>query len=324
MKELIKWLGIAVLMFGIQSVKAENSELSIECSWGRLSATLAMPEGGSNTVVVIIAGSGPTDRDGNSMAAGLRSYSYSMLSDELVSEGFAVLRYDKRGIGRSPIPDADVPNLVFDNYVDDVEQIASNMRQRGFERVILAGHSEGGLIAMVAAERRSVELDGVVLLCAAGYSIDNLLLSQLGAQLMPANIVLMYQAEQIIKRLKSGERLAESQMPKELLALFHPVVQPFLISEMQYDPQQLIARCEQPILIISGGRDIQVSVDNAEVLAKAQPKVQCRLFESMSHVLKDTDLSDRMGQLTSVYSNSNYPLTKGLTQAIAEFINNIK
>ena len=52
MKELIKWLGIAVLMFGIQSVKAENSELSIECSWGRLSATLAVPEGGSNTVVV--------------------------------------------------------------------------------------------------------------------------------------------------------------------------------------------------------------------------------------------------------------------------------
>lgn len=324
MRELIKWLVIVALVCGIQSVKAENSELSIECSWGRLSATLAVPEGGSNTVVVIIAGSGPTDRDGNSMAAGLRPYSYSMLSNELVAEGFAVLRYDKRGIGQSPIPDADVPNLVFENYVDDVEQIASNMRQRGFERVILAGHSEGGLIAMVAAERRSVELDGVVLLCAAGYSIDNLLLSQLGAQLMPANIVLMYQAEQIIKRLKGGERLAESQVPKELLALFHPVVQPFLISAMQYDPQQLIARCEQPLLIIAGGRDIQVSVDNAEVLAKSQPKAQYRLFESMSHVLKDSEASDRMGQLTSVYSNSNYPLTKGLAQTMAEFINNIK
>jgi hypothetical protein len=93
---------------------------------------------------------------------------------------------------------------------------------------------------------------------------------------------------------------------------------------MQYDPQQLIEGCEQPILIISGGRDIQVSVDNAEVLAKSQPKAQSRMFEHMSHVLKDSEASDRMGQLTSVYSHSNYPLTSGLAEAIAEFINNTK
>jgi pimeloyl-ACP methyl ester carboxylesterase len=324
MRELIKWLVIVALVCGIQTLKAESTELSIACSWGEISATLAQPEGGSDTVVVIIAGSGPTDRDGNSMAAGLRPYSYSMLSDALVSEGFAVLRYDKRAIGRSPIPAQDVPNLVFEDYVDDLEQIASNMRQRGFERVVLAGHSEGALVALIAAERRRVEIDGVVTLCAAGYSIDSILLAQLGAQLMPANIVLMYQAEQIIKRLKRGEPVSEEQIPKELLSLFHPVVQPFLISEMQYDPQQLIAGCEQPILIISGGRDIQVSVDNAEVLAKSQPKAQSRMFEHMSHVLKDSEASDRMGQLTSVYSHSNYPLTSGLAEAIAEFINNTK
>ena len=316
-------MGVVAAMCCAMVASAQSRDVVVECEWGNISATIDMAAESNGTAILIVAGSGPTDRNGNS-AAGLNTFCYKMLGEELAEGGYAVMRYDKRAIGLSAIPAEDVLNLVFEDYIDDARTCVEYLRNEGFERVIVAGHSEGGLIAMVAAERRRVELDGVVLLCAAGYSIDNLLLSQLGAQLMPANIVLMYQAEQIIKRLKSGERLAESQMPKELLALFHPVVQPFLISEMQYDPQQLIARCEQPILIISGGRDIQVSVDNAEVLAKAQPKAQCRLFESMSHVLKDTDLNDRMGQLTSVYSNSNYPITNGLTQAIAEFINNIK
>lgn len=321
MREIVKWLFAAFMLCAIQSASAQSSELAIECDWGKIGATLAVPESGSDTVVIIIAGSGPTDRDGNSLAAGLRSYSYAMLADELVKEGVAVLRYDKRAIGQSSIPQEDIPALVFDDFVDDLEQIVRAMRDRGFERVVLAGHSEGGLIALIAAERQRVALDGVVLLAAAGYSIDSILLTQLGAQLIPANIALMYKAEGIIKRLKRGESVAEGDIPQELLSLFHPVVQPFLISEMQYNPQQLIARVDTPLLIVSGGRDIQVSVANGEALAAAQPKAEHRVFQSMCHVLKDASSSDRMQQLYSVYSGSNYPITQGLTTAIVEFIN---
>ena len=324
MREFIKWLCAIVLIFGVQCVRAESSQLDIECEWGKISATLTVPDQGSETVVIIIAGSGPTDRDGNSLGAGLRSYSYAMLADELVADGLAALRYDKRAIGQSQIPATDVPNLVIEDYVDDAEQIVRAMRDRGFKRVVLAGHSEGGLIALIAAERQRVELDGVVLLAAAGYSIDSILLTQLGAQLIPANIPLMYQAQTIIKSLKSGEQVAQERVPTALMSLFHPVVQPFLISEMQYDPRQLIARVETPVMIVSGGRDVQVSVANGEALAAAQPKAEHRIFENMCHVLKDAASSDRVQQILGEYSNSSLPLSQGLTSSVVEFINNIK
>ena len=324
MKEFIKWLCVVVIVFGVESAFAQSSELEVECPWGKISATLEAPEAGSDTAIVIIAGSGPTDRDGNSLAAGLRPSSYAMLSQELVAEGFAVLRYDKRAIGRSQIPAEDVPALVFEDYVDDVEQIVGVLRGKGFSRVILAGHSEGGLIALIATDRQRVAVDGVVLLAAPGFAMDSILLTQLGAQLLPANIPLMFEAQNIIKRLKSGESVAQERIPEELVSLFHPVVQPFLISEMRYDPAEIIARVEQPVLIISGGRDIQVLPSNGETLAAAQPRTEHRMFPSMTHVLKDSESDDRMQQLVSVYSNSNYPLTEGLTEAIAEFITNIK
>lgn len=321
MREFVKWLCAVVVLLGVQGVRAETAQLDIECQWGKISATLAVPESGSDTVVIIVAGSGPTDRDGNSLAAGLRSYSYAMLSDELVAEGVAVLRYDKRGIGQSPIPAEDVPRLVLEDYVDDVEQIVTQMRQRGFRRVIIAGHSEGGLIALIAAERQRVALDGLVLLAAPGYAMDSILLTQLGAQLIPSNIALMYKAESVIKRLKRGESVAESDVPQELVSLFHPVVQPFLISSMRYNPAELIAGVDIPVFVVSGGRDLQVSVANGEALIAAQPKAEHRIFEKMCHVLKDAATSDRIQQIMSEYSNSNYPLTQGLTQSIVEFIN---
>ena len=324
MRELIKCVFVVLAMCCVQVAMAQTQELAIECSWGKISATLVEPEGGSDTAVIIIAGSGATDRDGNSLSAGLRTYCYAMLSDAMVARGVAVLRYDKRGVGQSAIPAADVPNLVFEDYIDDAEEVVRCLRDRGFKRVVLAGHSEGGLIALVAAKRGNVVIDGVVLLCATGYPIDSILLTQLGNQLIPKHIYLMYKADGIIKRLKSGERVTAEEIPQELLGLFHPVVQPFLISEMQYDPAEIIAECQMPILIVSAGRDVQISLANGEALAKAQPNAEHCTFEKMCHVLKDASNNDRIDQMLSVYSSANTPLTEGLATTVVEFINNIK
>lgn len=324
MMRLINVLCAMLLLMSMQSAMAASEEVKIEAAWGNICATLSVPEGGSDTAFVVVAGSGATDRNGNSPAAGINTYCYSMLSTELVKGGYAVLRYDKRAIGQSVIPQADIPNLVFEDFVDDAELVVEFLRAKGFKRVIMAGHSEGGLISLVVAERGRVELDGVVLLCAPGYGMDSILLTQLGEQLMPANITLMFQAERIIKSLKRGESVAAESVPKELLGLFHPVVQPFIISEMQYDPQSLIAKCDEPMLIISGGRDVQVSVANGEALLKAQPRAEHKIFERMTHVLKDSDVEDRVQQILSVYSNSNLPLSEGVAPAIIEFVNNIK
>lgn len=311
----------AMLMIAVSGYCAER-EVIIECSWGKLSATLAEPAEPSDTAVVIVAGSGPTDRNGNS-SLNVVTYSYKMLSDALVKEGVAVLRYDKRGIAGSPIAAEDVPNLVFDDYVDDAAQCVCWLRDSGYRRVIIAGHSEGGAIALEVASRGLAEVDALVLLCASGFPMDKVLLRQLSAQLMPSYMGLMVQSERILRDIKAGKGVAEEDIPRELLSLFHPVVQPFLHNSMQYDPREAMARCEQPTLIITGGRDIQISVEDGAVLAAVARNGQHRNFENMSHVLKDAESTERMEQLVSVYTNSQLPLTEGLVTTITEFINNI-
>lgn len=311
----------AMLMMAMSGYGAER-EVAIECSWGKLSATIAEPEQGSDTAVVIVAGSGPTDRNGNS-SLNVITYSYKMLSDALVKEGVAVLRYDKRGVAGSPIAEEYIPNLIFDDYVEDAAQCVGWLRECGYKRVIIAGHSEGGAIALEVASRGLAEVEALVLLCAAGYPMDKILLRQLSAQLMPTHMGLMVQSERILRDIKAGKSVAEEDIPRELLSLFHPVVQPFLHNAMQYDPREAMARCEQPTLIITGGRDIQITVDDGQALAAVARNGQHRNFENMSHVLKDAESADRIEQLISVYTNSQLPLTEGLVTTITEFITNI-
>lgn len=319
----IKALLCGVFMFSIMAVSAQQRDVVVECDWGNISATIDMPEEGSDTAVLIVAGSGPTDRNGNS-GAGLNTYSYKMLGEALAESGYAVMRYDKRGIGGSPIPAEDVPNLVFENYIDDARTCAKFLRAEGFERVIVAGHSEGGLIALQLAAEEACCLDGVVLLCAPGYNMAEILNFQLSQQLVPAYMGLMVKSTAIINSLKAGRMVAQEDIPAELMSLFHPTVQPFIISNMRYEPTELAAKCRVPMLIVSGGRDIQVSVSNGERLHGANPAAEHRMFENMTHVLKDADTSDRMMQIMSIYTNANLALTEALAPAIVEFINNIK
>ena len=311
-----------VFMLLAMTLSAQQREVVVECEWGTISATIDMPAKGSDTAVLVVAGSGPTDRNGNS-AAGLNTFCYKMLGEALAESGYAVMRYDKRAIGGSPIPAEDVPNLVFEDYIDDARTCVEYLRAEGFERVIVAGHSEGGLIALQLATEECC-LDGVVLLCAPGYNMAEILNFQLSQQLVPAYMGLMIKSRQIIDRLKAGEMVAIEDIPAELMSLFHPTVQPFLISNMQYEPVELAAKCRVPMLIVTGGRDVQVSVSNGKRLHEANPTAQHCTFENMTHVLKDADTSDRVMQIMSIYTNANLALTEELAPTIVEFINNIK
>ena len=301
---------------------AAEREVVIPCDWGNIAATIADTEAGSNTAVLIVAGSGPTDRNGNS-GLNLNTYCYKMLADGLVNEGFAVLRYDKRAVGASYLPAEEIPHLLFDDYVEDAARCVAWLREAGYGKVIIAGHSEGGSIALEVVSRGLADVDGVVLLCAPGYAMDRILMTQLSAQLVPSHMGLMVQTERIIRSLKGGELVAAERVPKELMSLFHPTVQPFLISSMACDPCAAIARCSKPVLIITGGRDIQVSVDNGEALLAASTTARHTNFESMCHTLKDAANGDRVEQLVSVYTNPTLPLTEGLVAEITEFINNL-
>lgn len=315
----VRYIFAVVFVAVVGTAAAAEREVSIPCTWGNISATLALPDKECSTAVVIVAGSGPTDRNANS-GFNLNTYSYKLLSDELVARGCAVLRYDKRGVGQSVMAREEYADVVFDDFVDDAARCVAFLHDEGFERVVVAGHSEGGRIALELGAREGSGVDGLVLLATAGYGIDTILLRQLSAQLMPTYIGLMLRATDIINRLKRGERVAEENIPKELISLFHPNVQSFLISSMVGDPCEVAGRCNCPMLIISGGRDIQVAVDNGEALARAVPDARHIVFERMSHVLKDSASEERMEQLVEVYTNPSLPLTEGLADAIAEFL----
>ena len=292
----------------------------IACDWGDISATINTPANGSDVAVLIVAGSGPTDRNGNS-GPSLNTYTYKKLSDDLVKGGIAVLRYDKRAIGRSTLNDpTTIPNLVFGDFVDDAARCVDYLRGEGFKRVVVAGHSEGGEIALHLALREDVEVDGLVLLCCPGFPMDQILNAQLSAQLVPQYMGLMVTATTIMRRIKAGESVPVESIPQELLSLFHPSVQPFLCSSMAFDPAELMSRVEQPSLIISGGRDIQVTKENGERLMAQAKRAEHLHFEQMTHILKNADTNDRIQQLVSVYTNVNLPLTDGVSRAIIEFV----
>lgn len=315
------WLSIALLFATATVAVAQSRDVEVECEWGSISATIDMPERETNTAVLVVAGSGPTDRYGNS-AGGLNTYSYKMLGEGLAEEGFAVMRYDKRAIGLSSYPAEKIPALLLDDYIDDARRCVEFLHNEGFERVIIAGHSEGGLIALVLASDEEVKVDGVVLLCAAGCAMDELLMYQLSQQLVPAYMGLMMRSTNIIRSLKRGEQVPIEEIPTELMSLFHPTVQPFIINSMQYDPVAYAKRVACPVLIVSGGRDIQVAPSNGVRLAEAMPEAKLVVFDNMTHVLKDADTSDRVEQLLGVYSNANLAITEGLVPAIVNFINN--
>lgn len=312
---------ITLLVVPMLVVNAQQRDVEVECEWGSISATIDMPEGEASTAVLVVAGSGPTDRYGNS-AGGLNTYSYKMLGEGLAKEGFAVMRYDKRAIGLSAYPAEKIPALLLDDYIDDARHCVEFLHAEGFERVIVAGHSEGGLIALVLASAEDTQVDGVVLLCAAGYPMDEILNFQLSRQLVPAYMGLMMRSTNIIRSLKQGKSVPVEEIPAELMSLFHPSVQPFLINSMQYDPVAYAKQVKRPVLIVSGGRDIQVAPSNGERLAEAMPEAELVVFDNMTHVLKDADTSDRVEQLLSVYSNANLAITEGLVPVIVEFINN--
>ena len=296
----------------------ESRQVEYERDFGKLHGTLTVPAGGAQTVLLLIAGSGPTDRDGNNRL-GIRSDCYRLLAEELAAAGYAVLRYDKRAIGSSVLDDpTQVRELTFDQYIDDAAALADRLSEEGFRRVVLAGHSEGALIALVAAQRSSA-VAGVVSLCGTGYPLDKVLRLQLSGQLVPAHMELYFEAVQVIAALKRGERVDMAYHP-QLQALFNTDVQPFIISQMRYDPRQELGKVEGRVLIVGGGNDLQVPAYHVEELSAGRRDAPLRIIPGMAHTLKACDETTLEGQMRTAYGDPTQPLAPELVQAITEFL----
>ncbi len=299
---------------------AQTHEVTISRDFGQLHGTLVAPDSGTQTAALIIAGSGPTDRNGNGQS--IRSNSYAYLAAALEKSGIASLRYDKRGIGASRYDDpASMKEelLSINDFVDDASACVDYLAEAGYRRIVVIGHSEGATIALCAAQKNP-KINAIVHTAGGGYPLGDILKLQMAQQLMAYDPALMIEANGIIDRLARGERV--ESVPPMLTGLFRPSVQPFLMSSLRLDPRKLIAALSIPILIIQGDNDLQVTSDNAEALYKAQPKATKTIITGMTHPLKKSDKHDLQGQASTVYSNADLPLDPEFSKAVTDFINN--
>ena len=298
---------------------AAERPVQLARDFGTLYGTLRTPDDGASTVVLLVAGSGPTDRDGNN-PLGVGAGTYKLLAEALDEAGIASLRYDKRAIGSSRLDDAStLADLTFDMYVDDAAALADYLAGEGFGRVVVAGHSEGALIALCAAQRTGSIAAGVSL-AGTAYPIDEVLRIQLARQLAPARMDLLVEAEEILARLRQGERVDMTYRARELQPLFNASVQRFLITQMRHDPQREIRAVACPVLVVGGDNDLQVPADHAEALATAQPRARKVVVAGMTHTLKHSDDRTLAGQIRTVYADASLPLAEGLVEPIVAFI----
>lgn len=290
--------------------------ISVETEHGTLKGELVVPEGKEQyPIVLIIPGSGPTDRNGNSAALPGRNDSLKLLAEALAEEGIASVRYSKRGAGENLeaiIPEED---LRFEDFVNDaVSWLQLLKNDDTYTRVGVIGHSQGALTGLLAAKQ--VEVDAYVSIAGAGRPIGEVLREQLSNQL-PKN--LLKESEEILASLEEGHVVEE--ISEALNSVFRPEVQPFLISWMAYDPVKEISSFEVPTLIVQGGNDIQVSEENAKLLAEAKIDADTLTIVGMNHVLKEAP-EDPVGNMQT-YSNPDLPLSDGLVSGIVEFFERV-
>ena len=282
---------------------------------GTLSGTLLMPDTAVPIpLVILVAGSGPTDRDGNSALIPGKNNSLRLLAEALRDSGIATIRYDKRGIGSSTSLLGE-KDLRIDTFAVDVNswvrRFADDTR---FSGIVLAGHSEGALLVSLAAS--SAAVDGVVTIAGAGRPATEVLHEQLAAQLPEP---LLARADSAMTQLTAGETVDD--LPTQLVTLFRPSIQSYLSSWFKLDPAKVLGAVEKPKLIVQGGTDIQVKVADAQRLAEFSPNATLLVIPGMNHILKDVP-ADRGTQVAS-YSNPDLPVDSELVGAIVTFVRRI-
>ncbi len=269
-------------------------------------------ETGEGPIVILVAGSGQTDRNGNSPVGITASY-LEKLAGALAAEGFSSLRYDKRGVVGSAKVD-DEAKLTLDDFVADLDAVRTWAGQRWPERpAVLAGHSEGGLIAMLASAVSPPA--GLVLLAAPGRPPAEILRMQMSRLPDP----LHEEALDILSELEAGRQV--TGVPTPLAALFRPSVQPFVISLVKARPAETLATVETPVMIVGGGTDLQVGEADFKTLASARPDATSLWLPAMNHVLTDSVIKPTVNFET--YRRPDLPLSKGLSEGIVEFLRSL-
>lgn len=302
MKKLLHTL---ILCLAIAPAFAQTQTIDIDAE---LQGDLYKAKSESKQLAIIIAGSGPTDRNGNSLPS-LNANSYKLLAEGLQQEGINVFTFDKRIIAKLKNNTIKDYTHDFDENVKDVNLIIAHFKNQ-YPSITLIGHSEGALMANLATIQNK-EVTHFVSLQGAGESIDQIMDWQLIKQ-MP---FFETQIKAIHAQLKSGKPATD--IPPMLQGLYNPGNQAYLISWMKYNPTEEIKKVKVPVLIVQGDKDLQVVTEQGELLKKALPTATLTTIKGMNHVLKTVEKDE---ENLATYSKPLLPLHKEIVPLIANFI----
>ena len=287
------------------SSRFPDEERSVAVKGGELKGSLMSPQNktAQTPIALIIAGSGATDRNCNNGTT-LNSNAYRMLAETLAENGIASFRFDKRLVGKSTGFEPDESKLRFDDYVQDAVQLIIYLKSQGYSKVFVIGHSEGALIATLAAQKTKV--DALVSLCGAGENVALTFKRQMNTP----------EANMVIDKLKDGQ--LTNDIPQSLQVSFRASVQPYLISWMKYEPSVELGKLTIPILIVGGTTDLQIPPADAEMLKHAAPKAEMSIITGMNHILKDAPADPTANAVT--YTQPELPLNKELATVLVRFL----
>ncbi|RPD98192.1 alpha/beta hydrolase [Aureibaculum marinum] len=281
-------------------------ELQIPSKNISVNGTLMMPKTiKSMPLVIIIPGSGMVDRNG-----GDGNY-LKQLALGLVMRDVATYRYDKSSIALAKIEGFKEENVSFDDFINEAITVIKYFKKQNlYSKIIVAGHSQGSLVGMVAGQSR---IDGFISLAGAGRTIDKILIEQVVNQ----SPQFRADMEKTFEIIKSG-KIDENFNPL-LVSVFRKSLQPFWASWIKYNPQEELKKLDVPALIINGTKDIQVPVTDAELLHNAYDNSQLLIIDKMNHVFKEVESDNRMENI-STYTKADLPISKKLVEGIITFI----
>lgn len=306
MKNLLCCFYLLIWMYSpAQNDKFSSQDITIN---KHIDGTLLTPNASEATVLaIIIAGSGPTDRNGNQNF--MQNNALKKLAEGLAEGGIATFRYDKRIVKQIRKNNVD-PNITFDDFVTDAISVVEYFKNKdAFSRIMVIGHSQGSLVGMLATQDRA---DGFISLAGAGQSIDGVITEQVGTM----DPSLVEPTKRVFAEMKEGK--AVTDYPPALTSIFRADIQPFIRNWMQYDPQTILKQLDVPVLIINGTKDLQVSVEEANRLKQSSENAELVIIENMNHVLFIIE----GGQLenSKSYNESSRPISEELLSSIKDFI----
>lgn len=288
----------------IPQAQIQQSQIRV----GPIDAVLTMPPNVERPpVALLIAGSGSTDHDGNGPK--VKPATLKKLSEDLVARNIATLRYDKRGAGGWKPVFGRPEDFRFKDYVDDAASLVNYLRSSGrFSHVVVVGHSEGGLVAILTAQR--LPIDRLVLLVTAARRQGDLVKDELQKKLPPdvyapiASAIDAIMAGQIVDPPPHGLEIP-------------PAMQPSIASAFTEDPIEPLKKINAPTLIVGGGRDLQIARVDFLALSTASPLAKTLWLPDMNHVL--VDVSDDADDYAA-YNQPDRALDPAMIDAVANFI----